>query len=231
MPFGAIAYIHIDGEVPGPVDHTATVAQQLGEFLQALWQVPPETYSGLGLPIVADPFIGLRALRDATMPGVARHLEPIELATVERWWAEVLADRWLAMPFRPTLVHGDLWWGNLLVRGEHPHLAAILDWESVHLGDIARDIATQMHAGVEFARTVVRHTGLGMESIILRARAQRYWEAREFEGISWSIEQGDDDELAESIAKLRAGPILNPGAPGLASLPGHAGVDSQHGAC
>ncbi len=53
------------------------------------------------------------------------------------------ALRWLDAnrppPSRPALVHGDFRMGNLIVRdGE---LAAVLDWELVHVGEIYEDLA------------------------------------------------------------------------------------------
>lgn len=53
------------------------------------------------------------------------------------------AFRWLAAhrpaPERPQLVHGDFRMGNLIVEGAD--LAAVLDWELVHLGDGCEDLA------------------------------------------------------------------------------------------
>ena len=56
------------------------------------------------------------------------------------------AFRWLeahrprkSPPSRPVLVHGDYRMGNLIVNGSD--LAAVLDWELVHLGDPCDDLA------------------------------------------------------------------------------------------
>ena len=53
------------------------------------------------------------------------------------------AFRWLAAnrpdPGPRTLVHGDFRMGNLIVDGSR--LAAVLDWEAVHIGDIHEDLA------------------------------------------------------------------------------------------
>lgn len=54
-----------------------------------------------------------------------------------------LAFRWLAanrpQPSARTLVHGDFRMGNLIVDGSS--LAAVLDWEVVHIGEIYEDLA------------------------------------------------------------------------------------------
>ncbi len=53
------------------------------------------------------------------------------------------AFRWLAAnrpaPSPPCLVHGDYRMGNLIVDGSH--LAAVLDWELVHIGEFYEDLA------------------------------------------------------------------------------------------
>src|SRR6185437_3559387 len=53
------------------------------------------------------------------------------------------AFRWLAAhrppPTQPRLVHGDFRMGNLIV--DENGLAAVLDWELVHIGEIYEDLA------------------------------------------------------------------------------------------
>jgi hypothetical protein len=45
-------------------------------------------------------------------------------------------------------------------------------------------------------------------------RVQRHWELREFTGLPLAAAAGDQDEVNECIAKLRAGPILSPQSDG-----------------
>ena len=84
--------------------------------------------------------------------GPARH-EPSRIRLAE--WREQLdtmgdttatfewAFRWLAAnrpaPSPPRLVHGDFRMGNLIVDGSG--LAAVLDWELVHVGEVYEDLA------------------------------------------------------------------------------------------
>jgi aminoglycoside phosphotransferase (APT) family kinase protein len=85
---------------------------------------------------------------DAQIPGLSREDELLE-------WRERLdamgdttatfewAFRWLAahrpQPSATVLVHGDYRMGNLIVNGSD--LAAVLDWELVHLGEAYEDLA------------------------------------------------------------------------------------------
>ena len=43
----------------------------------------------------------------------------------------------------------------------------------------------------------------------IRHRADRHWELRELTGLPLSTAADDDEELAECVAKLKAGPILS----------------------
>jgi hypothetical protein len=42
----------------------------------------------------------------------------------------------------------------------------------------------------------------------IRCRADRHWQLRELTGLPLAAAAGDDEELAECVAKLKAGPIL-----------------------
>jgi hypothetical protein len=42
----------------------------------------------------------------------------------------------------------------------------------------------------------------------IRHRADRHWELRELTGLPLAAAAGDDDELTQCVAKLKAGPIL-----------------------
>jgi aminoglycoside phosphotransferase (APT) family kinase protein len=85
---------------------------------------------------------------DTNLPGVSHEDQLAE-------WREQLdimgdttatfewAFRWLAdnrpAPSPPRLVHGDFRMGNLIVNGSE--LAAVLDWELVHVGEVYEDLA------------------------------------------------------------------------------------------
>jgi aminoglycoside phosphotransferase (APT) family kinase protein len=85
---------------------------------------------------------------DANLPGISdddqmaqwrEELDVIGDTTATFEWA----FRWLAdnrpAPSPPRLVHGDFRMGNLIVDGSG--LAAVLDWELVHVGEMYEDLA------------------------------------------------------------------------------------------
>jgi aminoglycoside phosphotransferase (APT) family kinase protein len=76
------------------------------------------------------------------------------------------AFRWLAdnrpAPSPPRLVHGDFRMGNLIVDGSD--LAAVLDWELVHVGEVYEDLAWFCIRAWRFGATVDLGAG-GLSSI------------------------------------------------------------------
>ncbi len=110
-----------------------------------------DTFAGARRVLVADLgrfMAGLHALHPQEVPGLER---PEPLAKVWQLYQRIddtspvfeKAYQWLADHPLPasgtTVVHGDLRLGNLIV---DPHgLAAVIDWELVHLGDPLEDLA------------------------------------------------------------------------------------------
>jgi len=100
------------------------LAAQCGEFLRGLHAIPTSAVPGLP---ARDP---LQQMRD-TLPLVGTATPTMELAF--RW---LEANR---PPARePVIVHGDFRLGNLIVDADG--LAAVLDWELLHIGDPVEDL-------------------------------------------------------------------------------------------
>lgn len=105
-------------------DALANLAKQCGEILARLHSIAPEEIGELARP---DPIERCREVLDGLderHPAFELAVRRLELARPE--------------PRTPTLVHGDFRLGNLLV-DEHG-VAAVLDWELVHLGDPVEDL-------------------------------------------------------------------------------------------
>ena len=71
------------------------------------------------------------------------------------------AFRWLAAhrpaPSPPRLVHGDFRMGNLIV--DESGLAAVLDWELVHIGEVVRGPGLVLHPGLAVRRARASRRG------------------------------------------------------------------------
>ena len=218
FPFGAIGYRRLAGEPlsPGPPGASLNlIAADLAGFLVALHGLPLEDAHEAGLPArdrVGDSFAGL--CRDV-LPVLRERLAAGEYDTVRRWARDFEADEEIDR-FAPTVRHGDLWYGNVLVDRAAGRVVGVVDWENAAVGDPASDLARQLHLGEAFAAAVLREYGAcgGSVDDALRHRIRRRWELLEFAGIRTASALGDEAELAETVEKLRAGPIVGAGAGG-----------------
>jgi len=125
----------------------------LGETLAAFHGVAPGTVGAeaLGLEAVPAPWI-LDACRPD--PGVLRDVSPAQLEVTRQAQASTDIDGALtALQARwapNALIHGDLKWGNVLVRAPHftPDRIWIVDWEYGGWGDPSWDLGSALHAFV-----------------------------------------------------------------------------------
>lgn len=173
--------------VPGVV-HVCTDEEGLGEAY-VMRRVAGET---LGKRIATDPaFASARAVlarqcgaalarihATPPLPALARVDVRDTLANYEATWRESgavrptieAAFRWLErrMPDETalTLVHGDFRNGNIMVAPD-TGLAAVLDWELVHVGDPAEDLGWICTNSWRFGRPHLRVGGFGEVSDLL----------------------------------------------------------------
>jgi aminoglycoside phosphotransferase (APT) family kinase protein len=207
LPFGAIGYPRLAGQPCQPPTATAATARDLGIFLAVLHHADARRLPAL--PGQDDVWLGWRNLRAASGPVLGSRLTNRENQRLSQWWDQFLGDRRMQY-YRPAVRHGDLWYGNLLIRPSGA-IAAVLDWEAVAVADPAQDLALARYLGPSFAAAVLGaysdHGGACDEHLL--HRIERHWELREFTGIPLAAAAGDDDEVSECIAKLRSGPVLS----------------------
>lgn len=131
--------------------------RQCAQALAAIHRADP---SGVALS-AEDQLSACRAQLD-TMPDTT--------AVFEWAFRRLAADR--PPPVPPQLVHGDFRMGNLMVSGDGD-LAAVLDWELVHLGDGCEDLAWFCLRAWRFGAPVERSAGgLGSVDALLAAYEQ-----------------------------------------------------------
>jgi aminoglycoside 2''-phosphotransferase len=196
FPFGVIGYRKLAGEPLVPGDADEIIAGDVATFVAQLHAV-----EGVDAPsYLADP---LQELHDRTTDVLRRALSVDEFERLVNWWEELRADERFRR-FDPRLRHGDLWYENLLVA--EGRLVGVIDWGTAEYGDPAEDFDALRHVSDEFADAVL--AAYPDTDDDLRHRIQRHWELRELWGIFLSIELRDEEELADSVRKLRAGPVL-----------------------
>ena len=208
LPFGAIGYAKMEGQPCQPGTATAATGRDLGNFLAVLHQLDIRAFPAM--PGQHAVWGAWSRLRDDTAAILRDRLTSGENQRMSQWWERFLSDRALR-EYRPAVRHGDLWYGNLLIRPDGS-ITAVLDWEAVAIADPAQDLALTRYLGAGFTASVLdayrRHDGAYDEQV--EYRIEWHWQLRELTGLPLAAATGDQDEIAECIAKLRAGPIFSP---------------------
>lgn len=148
LPAPYLVLPFVEGTTAIPPEARWRAIERMAGFLATLHRLDPPA---LALPPRIDPLAELPAWIPADGP----------LAAV--------ADRLSAVQHRPPtrrcLLHGDLWPGNVIWRGDA--LAAVIDWEDAALGDPASDVAvsrlelTWAHGPAEAAAFTADYTRQG----------------------------------------------------------------------
>jgi len=108
------------------------------------------------------------------------------------------------------LIHGDLWYENILVDSGHTRILGIVDWEEVAFDDPAQDFATLRHSGDAFSDDVLAAYARagGQVDDDLLARRDWHWECREIVGVAVALRTEDPSEIDDALAKLMNGPVM-----------------------
>ena len=213
FPFGVIGYPKIEGRTlqPGLVraDNLPELADQAARVLVALHSVPRSGVADVGLP-QPDVMAGnYRSLARETLPVLKERMKSLEFERLDQWWQAFLADERMAQ-FEHALTHGDFWFENMIVDETATRILGVVDWEHASIGDRAQDLATLLHLGQDFVsetRRAYREQG-GLFDDSDHYRMERLWELRDFYGVLYGIRFNDEEELLDSIRKLREGPVL-----------------------
>lgn len=114
----------VKGSTHLPEAFLGSALRQMAEFLARLHSIDVQT---LRLPQLA--------LREDPARGALDYLPDSAEAAPLR----AVISAYSVHPFRPSLVHGDYWPGNIL--WDNGRLAAVLDWEDAAIGPPASDVA------------------------------------------------------------------------------------------
>jgi aminoglycoside phosphotransferase (APT) family kinase protein len=156
---------------PSDIPDRSKLARGIAAFLNALLQCPvvnaplsgPENfYRGGELSVYAE-----------QVDWCLDRLEDLQDRPVlERIWAEALSSRWKRPP---VWVHGDIAWGNLVLR--NGHLDAVIDFGSSAVGDPACDLVANWTLFDDQARAVFRLHYDADPDTWARARGWCIWKA------------------------------------------------------
>ena len=195
FPYGVIGYDKLPGRPLSPHDITeenrASIAAQLARFIGALHRIPLDRLPASDLPEVPPRAARLGEVWGRVTPYLRAHLDRDEYTRVSGWWREIgcYGER---HPYTPTLVHGDLWYENILFDPDTRRIAGVIDFEDLAVGDPTIDLVTQSYLGDSFAREVILWYYGGQPPTELDERLAMLSGLREVLGLEYGI-------LAEAI--------------------------------
>ena len=99
-----------------------------------------------------------------------------------------------------TLVHGDLWYENMIFDGEQ--VLGVIDFEAVSVGHPLVDFMTQAFLGYGFSRSVIQAFQKYGAFQYDENLATSFMFLRELRGLDYGIQTQDVDE--DSLAKVAA---------------------------
>lgn len=194
-----LTYRRLAGKIAGPewiAAHSEPLARDIAGLITALHSIPIRDGIDWGMS-APNRTEELLSCFEASLP----FLSPGDRGAARAWRAAFSGpDR------NSTIIHGDLWYGNLLVDRETARLSGVLDFDSAGAGDPAWDLAAQFHLGTAFARRVF--DAYPYRNAELWSRAKELFQLREFEGLAWSARHHHAAEFEESLGKLRAAGVL-----------------------
>lgn len=206
FPFGVVGYRKLPGRplMPGDIDRNnrGRIADQVARFLVVLHGVDAGSLTDTGLPRFPLSPSRLATMWQTVSPYLAQRVSQPEHRAMQRWQKRLL-DYDQDHPYQPSLVHGDLWYENLLFAPEQGRLVGVIDFENASIGDPALDLATQFYLGEPFARAVIdayyRPQAPPGE---LATRMARLMGLRELLGLEHGMMVASVDP--DSVAKVRA---------------------------
>jgi aminoglycoside 2''-phosphotransferase len=138
-----------------PSETVDRVANQLGEFLRVLHQMPLAEVIGCGVPVPAAP---PHLLDERRFAEIKATVFPV-LADDERAWVSQRFASFLVEPshfqFTPVLVHGDLGPDHIIFDPSRGELGGIIDFGDVAIGDPAGELTWRADYGEDFFRKVL----------------------------------------------------------------------------
>lgn len=203
FPFGVIGYRMIPG-IPFSVElvpriELKQVAKDLAEFLIALHGIPTTSLANKDINVPID----LSAVWETVSPVLRVHFKKEEYRVIESWrYSDISAAARHA--FSSSLIHGDPWGENILLNETLDKIVGVIDFETIAVGDVARDFAAQKYVGHGFLENVVsNYERLGGEvKGQFTDRLRWFSMLRELSGLAYAINYPESEELEDSLRKV-----------------------------
>jgi aminoglycoside 2''-phosphotransferase len=206
IPSGIMSYQKLKGTPLQPdrlsPNNLPAIAKQLAKFISELHQIPVHTLPP-SCPQEVNNKAHLRELRANTQDLLSQALTRRELLTLTSWWEETMEDE--AFYTHPiVLCHGDLWYANILTDECCGQITGIIDFSAMHIGDPAKDLATQSYMGDDFYKLLLREYAIAFpEDTTIEHRVKRHQGLREISGLLHALRY-DPSEIEDAISKIKA---------------------------
>ncbi|MCY9658830.1 phosphotransferase [Paenibacillus chondroitinus] len=205
VPPGIMSYkklkgtsLHPDRLSPGNLPN---IAKQLAKFISKLHTIPVHSLP-VNCPQEGNNKNRVWELRANTQDILTKVLTVKEQQKLSSWWDESLEDE----PFYThphVLCHGDLWYANILTDESGEQLTGIIDFSAMHIGDPAKDLATQSYMGDAFYRLLYSEYASGFpEDTTLEYRVKRHQGLRELGGLVHALRY-DPSEIEDAVSKIK----------------------------
>lgn len=210
IPSGIMSYQKLKGTPLQPdrlsPDNLPVIAKQLAKFICNLHQIPIHSLPS-SCPQEVNNKTHMRELRANTQDILHQVLSAKDQLLLTSWWEEALEDE--AFYRHPlVLCHGDLWYANILTDELGEEITGIIDFSAMHIGDPAKDLATQSYMGEDFYKLLLREYTLAFpKDTTIDHRVKRHQGLREISGLLHALRY-DPSEIEDAVSKIRA-VILN----------------------
>jgi aminoglycoside 2''-phosphotransferase len=158
FPLGVMGYKKIDGNVlthSQVTTDTGAIARNVAELLLAIHTTsPPSNLPVIDYPGAPDQAQPLKNVWIQAVSWLSRNLSGSDFGLVSDQWQAIVRSH-TEIVQQSVLVHGDPWYGNLLV-DESGRLVGLVDFDKLHIGDPAIDFGVQEYAGMKFTKEVIR---------------------------------------------------------------------------
>jgi aminoglycoside 2''-phosphotransferase len=182
-------------------EHTAGLAQQLGQFLSALHRFPSEQATRLGVP-AGDQASWRRRFQDQfalIQQQILPLLASAAQARITRDWQVFLNDD---TRFPATLIHHDLAGEHILYNPARGTISGIIDWGDAAIGDPAIDFTGLLAAyGEVFVERVLAHYQGAIDESF-RRRMRFYCGVMPLNTVLFGLSTGQAEYVRQGLAEI-----------------------------
>lgn len=199
FPYGLIGYKKVEGEIIDPEkvssENFETIASRVADFLYQFHSIDvtsPEIAS-LSLGTFPPPLEEIKETWVNLSDWLKSNLDDENYRKLYDLWKEA-ENFWASVAQPAVLVHGDIWFENILV-GKDSNVVGVIDFGNVSIGDKAIDFAVQNYVNNQFRDEVIKqYIRLGGNvGENLEKRMKYLLAVREIYGLEYQIMINDVD--------------------------------------